>query len=89
MTFESLSDPVDVLTAFVDGRIQPLRFRWQGRVVRVRRVTGEWNRREGSTRLRYFSVECRGDETYELCYDPRGPRWILSRAWSPRAREKR
>ena len=57
MSFESLNDPVDVLTAFVDGRIQPLRFRWQGRVVRVRRVTGEWNRREGSTLLRYFSIE--------------------------------
>ena len=89
MTFESLSDPVDVLTAFVDGRIQPLRFRWQGRVVRVRRVTGEWNRREGGTLLRYFSVEGRGEETYELCYDPRGPRWTLSRAWSPRVREGR
>ena len=82
MTFESLSDPVDVLTAYVDGRIQPLRFRWQGRVVRVRRVTGEWKRREGSTVLHYFSVENHGADTYELCYDPRGPRWILSRAWS-------
>jgi hypothetical protein len=82
MTFESLSDPVDVLTAFVDGRVRPLRFRWQGRVVRVCRVTGEWNRREGSVQLRYFSIESDADDTYELCYDPRGPRWILSRAWN-------
>lgn len=82
MTFESLSDPVDVLTAFVAGRIQPLRFRWQGRVVRVRRVSAEWNRREGSTLLRYFSVESHTADTYELCYDPRGSLWILSRAWS-------
>lgn len=84
MNFESLSDPVDVLTAFVDGRVRPLRFRWQGRIVRVHRVTGEWNRREGSTLLRYFSVESPAADTYELCYDPRGPRWILSRAWSAR-----
>ena len=90
MTFESLSDPVDVLSAYVDGRIQPLRFRWQGRVVRVRRVTGEWNRREGSTLLRYFSVESHAADTYELCYDPRGPRWVLSRAWggAPRKRTR-
>ena len=79
--FESLNDPVDVLTAFVQGRIQPLRFRWQGRVVRVRKVTGEWSRREGQSVLKYFAVEGTGAETYELCYDPRGPRWILSRAW--------
>jgi hypothetical protein len=80
--FESLHDPVDVITAFIDGRVQPLRFRWQGRVVRVRKVTGEWTRREGNTLMRYFSVETPTAESYELCYDPRAPRWILSRAWT-------
>jgi len=82
--FESLSDPVDVLTAFVEGRVQPLRFRWQGKVVRVVRVTGQWSRREGTTLMRYFAVEAKGGASYELCYDPRGPRWLLSRAWSGR-----
>lgn len=81
-SFESLSDPVDVLTAFVEGRMQPLRFRWQGRVIRVRKVTGEWSRREGSALLRYFSIESTSADTYELCYDPRVQRWILSRAWA-------
>ncbi len=80
--FESLSDPVDVITAFVEGKMRPLRFRWQGRVIRVKQVTGEWNRREGQTVLRYFSVQAQGAESYELCFDPRGPRWILSRAWT-------
>jgi hypothetical protein len=80
--FETLNDPVDVLTAFVDGRVRPLRFRWQGRVVRVRRVTGEWTRREGASLMKYYAVEGTGAETYELCYDPRGPRWLLSRAWT-------
>jgi hypothetical protein len=79
--FESLNDTVDVLSVFVDGRVRPLRFRWQGRVVRVRRVTGEWNRREGQSLVRYFAVEGDRSETYELCYDPRGPKWVLSRAW--------
>ena len=80
--FESLSDPVDVLTVFVDGAMRPLRFRWKGRVVRVRKVSGQWVRREGSALLRYFSVEGSGADTYELCYDPRGPTWVLSRAWN-------
>ena len=79
--FESLNDSVDVLSVYADGRVRPLRFRWQGRVVRVRRVTGEWNRREGQALVRYFAVEGDRSETYELCYDPRGPKWILSRAW--------
>lgn len=80
--FESLNDPVDVLTAFVDGAMRPLRFRWQGRVIRIRKVTGRWTRREGQTLVQCFSVEGGGAETYELHYDPRGARWVLSRAWT-------
>ncbi len=82
--FESLNDTVDVLTVFVDGKVRPLRFRWQGRVVRVRKVSGEWSRREGQALLRYYAVESASRETFELCFDPRGPRWILSRAWTGR-----
>ncbi len=80
--FESLNDPIDVLTAFTDGRMEPLRFRWKGEVIRVRQVTGRWSRREGQAVLRYYSVEGASADSYELFYDPRGPRWILSRAWT-------
>ena len=80
--FESLNDPVDVLTAFVDGSMRPIRFRWQGRVVRVRKVTGQWARREGQAQLRYFAVQGAKDDSYELCFDARGPSWVLSRAWT-------
>ena len=79
--FESLNDPVDVLSACVDGKLEPLRFRWKGRVIRVRKVTGRWQRREGQSRLQFFSIEDQARGSYELCYDPRGPKWILSRAW--------
>lgn len=80
--YETLNDPVDVLTAFMESRFEPLRFRWKGRVIRVRRVTGRWTRREGQAVLRFFSVEGNESDSYELCYDPRGPRWILCRAWT-------
>jgi hypothetical protein len=48
----------------------------------VRAVTGEWTRREGQTVLRHYAIEGTGGDSYELCYDPRGPRWTLSRAWT-------
>jgi hypothetical protein len=80
--FESLNDPVDMLTAFEDGKLTPLRFRWHGRVIRIHKVTGRWSRREGQSLLRYFAVEDEHSNSFELCYDPRGPRWILSRAWT-------
>ena len=80
--FVTLNDPVDVLTAFVEGKMEPLRFRWRGRVIRVRKITGRWSRREGQTVLNYFALEGGSAETFELCYDPRGPRWTLARAWT-------
>jgi hypothetical protein len=80
--FESVREPVDVLTAFVDGSVRPLRFRRRGRVIPIRRVNGHWTRREGQTLMICFSVEGPADENYELCYDPRGPRWTLTRVWS-------
>ena len=80
--FETLNDPVDMLTAFINDAMHPLRFRWQGRVVRVRQVTGQWRRREGLADLRFFAVQGSNDNTYELCFDPRGPSWILTRAWT-------
>src|SRR5438876_3818562 len=55
--FESLNDHVDVLTSFTEGKLEPLRFRWKGSVVRIRKITGRWSRREGQALLRYFSVE--------------------------------
>lgn len=80
--FESLDDPIDVLTAFVDGAMRPVRFRWQGRVVRVRQVTGQWNRRDGQSVYRHFAVQGPRDDSYELCYDTRSARWRLNRAWT-------
>ncbi len=79
--FESLHEPVDVLTAFVDGSMRPLRFRRRGSVVAIRRVNGHWTRRDGQTLLRCFSVDGPAEESYELCYDPRGPSWTLTRVW--------
>ncbi len=80
--FETLREPVDVLTAFIEGRMKPLRFRWRGRVIPIRRVNGHWTRREGQTLMRCFSVEGPAGESYELSYDPRGPGWMLTRCWS-------
>ncbi|HTK30389.1 MAG TPA: hypothetical protein VL332_00375 [Candidatus Saccharimonadaceae bacterium] len=85
--FESLNDPVDVLTSFVDGRMEPLRFRWNGRVVRIARITGRWSRREGQNVIQCFAVEGASEESFELCYDARRPSWTLSRAWRTAGRE--
>jgi hypothetical protein len=79
--FESLDEFIDVLSVFTAQGMEPVRFRRQGTVYRVIRVSGRWHSREGSTLLHHFSVECAGGESFELSYDPRATRWSLNRAW--------
>lgn len=78
---ELLNQPVEVLSYFTEGRVRPLRFRWRGRVVRVRRVTGEWMRQEGIGRVHYFSVLGEDSDYFELAYDVDQAAWRLCRVW--------
>jgi hypothetical protein len=80
--FESLSDPIDVIGAFLEGRVQPLRFPLAGTRGAGGEGDGSVEPPRGQTVLRYFAVESTTGESYELCYDARGPSWILSRAWT-------
>ena len=78
---EVLNHPVEVLSLFTEGKIRPLRFRWRGRVVRVRRVTGEWHRREGHGKVHYFSVLAENDDYFELAFDITLESWRICRVW--------
>ncbi len=78
---EQLNQPIEVLGYFGEGRMRPLRFRWRGRVVRVRRVTGEWSRPEGAGRVHYYSVVADNADYFELAYDVDQSAWRLCRAW--------
>ena len=78
---EVINYPIDVLGFFSEGKIRPLRFRWRGGVVRVRRVTGEWIRREGVGRVHYFSLLAENSDYFELAYDIAQNRWRICRVW--------
>ena len=78
---EAVDRPIEVLSLFRDGRIQPLRFRWNGKVFRVRRVSGEWERLEGVGAVRYFSVLVEDRDYFELAYEVFQHRWRICRVW--------
>jgi hypothetical protein len=78
---ELLNQPIEVLSLFAEGRVRPLRFRWRNRVVKVRRLTGEWVRQEGIGRVQYFSVLAENDDYFELAYDVDQGSWRLCRVW--------
>ena len=78
---QSVQEPIEVITMFSEGRVQPLRFRWGKRVVRVSKVTGEWARSEGDSRIHYYSVLGDTSDYFELAYDARKVQWTLVKVW--------
>jgi hypothetical protein len=74
---EKIEEPIEVLSRFVDGKLEPMRFRWRGRVLTVTEVAGSWIQQAGDSRVHYFSVATGTRETYEICFRPRTYRWVL------------
>jgi hypothetical protein len=74
---EKIQEPIEVLVKFLEGKIQPMRFRWRGRVFTVSAVTGTWIKRVGEHRVHYFSVGTGTKDSYELSFEARTTRWTL------------
>ena len=78
---ESIDEAVEVLTLFAGGKASPLRFRWRNKVVKVSKVTGQWMRHEGESRLYFYSILADSSDYFELCYNARNLTWTLAKVW--------
>ena len=74
---EKVQEPIEVLSKFMEGKIQPLRFRWRGKVFTVSEITGTWVKRSDNQRVHFFSVGVGTRDHYELCFQPRSCQWTL------------
>lgn len=79
MHFEDLFEPIEVITYFQNGKITPLKFRWNGRVYKVKQVTGHWSENQGYARQHHFSVQVDGSDFFELVFDTADYAWQLAR----------
>ena len=75
--YEEFDEPIEVIALYEDGHLRPLRFRWNGWVYRVLRVTGHWVVHEGQTKRHHYAVLCGGSDVFEMCYDPKKIAWKL------------
>lgn len=79
MVYEDVFEPVEVITLFQHGKIQPLRFRWNERAYKISKINGGWVSDEGINRYYHFSVMSDGPDCFELTFDSRNMSWELSR----------
>ena len=79
MYFEDLFEPIEVITYFQNGKMTPLKFRWNGRVYRIRQVNGHWKEQQGYGQQYHFSVQAEGSDSFELLFDSSDFSWQLAR----------
>ena len=76
MLIEEFDEPIQVRADFGDGKITPLKFKWNGRVYDIGRVNMRWPEGDGRHPKRCFSVQC-GDDTYHLVLKTDDLTWRL------------
>ena len=79
MYFEELFEPIEVITYFQNKKIIPLKFRWNGRVYKIRQVNGHWREHLGTAQQHHFSVQVEGSDYFELLFDSADFSWQLAR----------
>lgn len=81
MSYEEISDPIAVITFFENGKLHPLRFKWQGHVYKIRRVNSFWSVQSGIGRRYHFSVTVDSPDCFELIFDASNFKWQLARVY--------
>lgn len=81
MAYQEIRDQIEVIVFFERGRLHPLRFRWNGRAYRIRRVNNSWSVQEGTSRRFHFSVTTNSTDCYELVLDVPDFKWELERVY--------
>jgi hypothetical protein len=79
--YQDIEETVDVIALFENGVLKPLRFRWNGRAIRIAQITGTWKADVGQQKIRYFAVLDRASNFFQLAYDERNTAWMLNKIW--------
>jgi hypothetical protein len=79
-------EPIDVeIQVRAGGKSRPIAFSWQGRRYEITSWGREEEREQAGRPMHCLLVQTAGPETWELCREADGGRWLLTRRW-PRPR---
>ena len=74
---EEILENVEVICWFRSGCVLPCRFRWNGRVYRVARVSSSWESRDGVYRNLHYMLNTMSGDAYEIHLDTSSMSWRL------------
>lgn len=78
---QEIDQPIDVIAVFQKGSMVPVRFRWNGKVIKIARVTGRWKSSERRFRIKHFAVTDKNSQSCQLSYKERIGEWFLDKIW--------
>ena len=76
MTFKT-NEQIQVLAEFKNGNLKPRKFRWQGRLYRVKQICGAYRHREGEHMTHNYSVMAQNGCVYEITFKYKDTNWYL------------
>lgn len=77
-----VNEEINVLVRVMNnGSIRPTSFLWRDKNRYVSDVGRQWEERVDGRAVRCFLIQTVDNNTYEICWDPAGDRWVLYRAW--------
>jgi hypothetical protein len=79
MIYEDIFEPIEVISLFKDGKIKPLRFKWNGRVYKINRLNGHWISPQGYTKQYHFSLMADTYDYFEIMFDTSNFEWQIAR----------
>lgn len=81
MAFEEIFDSIEVIAHFQNGKINPLKFLWNGRTYQIKRVNNHWREPLGNADLIHFSVHASDGNCFELIFDNSDYSWQLANVY--------
>lgn len=79
MTFEDIFESIEVISHFKEGKLIPLRFKWNGRVYKIIRLNGHWVSHQGYHKQHHYSIISDSSDYFELLFDGSDFDWQVAR----------
>lgn len=79
MVYEEIFESIEVISLFKEGKLQPLRFKWNGRTYKINRVNGHWVSHLGQGKQYHFSLIADSTDYFEITFDTSSFDWQIAR----------
>lgn len=79
MIYEEVFEPIEVITVFRNGVLQPLRFKWKDSVYKISKIHSRWSVPQGQNRTYHFAVSSGSPDSFEIVFNAEDLNWQLAR----------